>query len=120
MPVRCIVIDDSDGVLQSLGSLLEREGMAVVGLASTPAEGLRQIEEQRPDLALVDIDLGGDSGFDLVEEIVQRFPDSGPTTILISSHSEADFADLIRASPARGFLSKSELSAARIRALIDG
>ena len=40
--------------------------------------------------------------------------------ILISTHSEADFADLIAESPAVGFLSKSDLSADAIRELLGG
>ena len=65
-----------------------------------------------PDVTLVDIDLGGESGFDLVAGDRAR-PRRGRRRrmILISAHAEADFADLIAASPAVGFLSKSELSA---------
>jgi DNA-binding NarL/FixJ family response regulator len=118
MPVRCLVVDDSPALLESLHALLEREGLSVIATASTPDEALRQIEAERPDVALVDIDLGEHSGFDLVEEITRNHADACPATILISAHSEADFADLIAASPALGFLSKSELSAAGVRALI--
>jgi hypothetical protein len=40
--------------------------------------------------------------------------------ILISTHAEADYADLIEASPALGFLSKSALSGSAIRDLLQG
>jgi len=43
---------------------------------------------------------------------------SGPRLILISTHAEQDYADLIAASPAVGFLPKSALSAAAIRDLL--
>lgn len=120
MPVRCLIVDDSLGLLEAVRVFLEREGITVVGVASTPAEALRQIEELRPDVTLVDIDLGEESGFDLVQEIARDHGEAKPRTILISAHAEADFADLIAASPAIGFLSKSELSAAGIRALLEG
>jgi DNA-binding NarL/FixJ family response regulator len=119
MPLRCLIVDDSHALLQSLRTFLEREGLTVVAVASTPAEALQLVDEQRPDLALVDIDLGGDSGFDLAEEIARDHAHACRWTILISAHAEADFADLIAASPAVGFLSKSELSAAGIRALLE-
>jgi CheY-like chemotaxis protein len=118
MPLRCLIVDDSHGLVQSLRTFLEREGLSVVGVASTPDEALRQVDGQRPDVALVDIDLGGYSGFDLVEAIANNGAQEC-RTILISAHAEADFADLIAASPAVGFLSKSELSAAGIRALLE-
>jgi DNA-binding NarL/FixJ family response regulator len=120
MRLRCLIVDDSAALIDSLRSLLEREGLDVVGVASTPAEALRRIAEQRPDVALVDIDLGDASGFELVEEIARAHADAGPATILISAHEGADFADLIADSPALGFLPKSELSAAGIHALLDG
>jgi DNA-binding NarL/FixJ family response regulator len=119
MPLRCLIVDDSHGLVQSLRTFLEREGLTVVGVASTPADALRQVDEQRPDVVLVDIDLGAYSGFDLVKEIARDHADACRWTILISAHAEADFADLIAASPAVGFLSKSELSAAGIRALLE-
>jgi DNA-binding NarL/FixJ family response regulator len=58
MVLRCLLVDDSPHFLGAARSLLEREGLAVVGVASTGEEALAQIEEVRPDLVLVDIDLG--------------------------------------------------------------
>jgi hypothetical protein len=43
-----------------------------------------------------------------------------PVVILMSTYSEADFAELIAESPAAGFLPKSELSADAIRRIVDG
>jgi FixJ family two-component response regulator len=61
----------------------------------------------------VDIDLGGESGFDLARRL-DRDGDRSSSVILISTHGEEDFADLIAESPALGFLSKPRLSAAAI------
>src|SRR5918993_1025239 len=46
--------------------LLESEGLVVVGTPASGAEAVRIARELRPDLALVDIDLGEESGFDVV------------------------------------------------------
>lgn len=99
--------------------LLEREGLSVVAVASTSAEAVRQEQQLRPDVVLVDISLAGESGFDLARRLADAAAPH-PTVILISTHAEADFADLISKSPAAGFLSKSELSAQAIRQLADG
>lgn len=112
MPLRCLLVDDNAGFLQAAGTLLERQGVSVVGVASTGAEAVRRTRELRPDVVLVDIALGRESGLDVAREL----PD-GPIVILISTHSEADFADLIEETPAAGFLAKSELSADAIRRL---
>jgi len=113
MPVRCLIVDDNPAFLEAARVLLEREGMAVVGVASRSAEALSQAEKLRPEVVLVDIMLGPESGFELARRLVKSGRGRGKT-ILISTHSEADFADLIADSPAAGFLPKSELSASAI------
>jgi DNA-binding NarL/FixJ family response regulator len=115
--LRCLIVDDNRRFLDAARGLLEREGVAVVGVASTSAEALNQVQELQPDVTLVDIDLGGESGF----ELVRRLADLAPLRmILVSTHAEQDYADLIAASPAIGFVPKSALSAAAIQALLDG
>ena len=69
------------------------------------------MEELKPDVMLVDIDLGPESGFDLARRLVHSPGRRVARTILISTHDEADYAKLIAASPAIGFLPKSDLSA---------
>ena len=76
------------------------------------------VDEVRPDVTLVDIDLGAESGFDLASRLARAADGEPSRAILISTHAEADFADLIDASPAVGFLSKSDLSAEAIDAIL--
>jgi two-component system nitrate/nitrite response regulator NarL len=111
----CIIVDDSAQFLQAARSLLEREGVAVVGVAATCSEALQRVGELRPKVVLVDIDLGEESGFDVARHISKAVPAS---VILISTHAEDDLAELIAESPAAGFISKSELSAHAIQGLL--
>jgi DNA-binding NarL/FixJ family response regulator len=118
--LRCLIVDDSPHFLDAARGLLEREGVTVVGVASTGAEALRSVGTLRPDVTLLDIDLGGESGFDVA---VRLHRDAGlppSRVILVSTHSGQDYADLIAASPVVGFLSKSALSADAIRGLLGG
>jgi DNA-binding NarL/FixJ family response regulator len=69
----------------------------------------------RPDVALVDIDLGDESGFDVARRLAGADGAALSPVVLISAYPEGDFADLIAASPAVGFLSKSDVSATNIR-----
>ena len=91
--------------------------MATVAAATTSAQALALAHRQAPDLALVDIALGAESGFDLARRLADEF--DGSTVILVSTHDERDFARLIESSPAVGFVAKTELSAERIYELLD-
>ncbi len=113
MPLRYLLVDDNHAFLEAASVLLEREGVTVVGVASSIAEALRQARALRPDVILVDIGLGDESGFDLARLLAQDGQGGqgvGAEVILISTRAEADYAELIAESPAAGFLPKSELS----------
>jgi DNA-binding NarL/FixJ family response regulator len=115
--VRCLIVDDNARFCESTRGLLEDEGIVVVGVASTGAEAIRIAEELEPDVALVDIDLGDESGFDVARSLAAagRRP---PRVILISTHDEREVAELVDASPAIGFVAKIDLGGDAIRALL--
>jgi DNA-binding NarL/FixJ family response regulator len=116
--MRCLIVDDSPGFVHAARGLLECQGLSVVAVATTGVDALRLFEEMRPDVTLVDINLGGENGFELAERLHRvEWPTPSPV-ILISTHAAEDFADLIETSPAAGFLSKSDLTAAAIRELV--
>src|SRR5215475_5894036 len=94
MPVRCLVVDDNHDFLGTARELLERDGINVVGVASTGAEAYRSCRELRLDVALIDIDLGNESGFQVVRQIADQEGPRQPSMILISAYSEDDFADM--------------------------
>ena len=72
------------------------------------------------DVTLVDIDLGEESGLDLAYRLTTNPNIEASQVILISAYSEMDYADLIAASPAIGFLSKSELSSRSVQEALAG
>ena len=116
--LRCLIIDDNKLFQDAARSLLELGGITVVGVASNGAEALQRVEELRPDVTLLDVDLGGASGFDVAHRLHQETSPPRTPVILISTHREADYADLIAASPVVGFLPKSSLSANAVRDLL--
>jgi DNA-binding NarL/FixJ family response regulator len=105
--IRCLIVDDNEQFLDAARLLLEREGLAVVGVATTSAEALQLAEKLQPDVVLVDIRLGDERGFDLARQL------SG-TVILISTHGQPEYAEEIAASPAAGFIPKAQLSASSV------
>jgi DNA-binding NarL/FixJ family response regulator len=115
-----LIADDSWLFLEAARDRLEGEGLHVVGVAATSAEALRRAEELRPEVVLVDVMLGGESGLELARRLAARHRDGGPAVILISTYSAADFAGPIAESPAAGFLPKQELPADAIRRIVNG
>jgi two-component system, NarL family, nitrate/nitrite response regulator NarL len=117
MPLQCIIVDDYQPFLNIARAKLERQGMNVIGVASNGAEALQKARELSPDVALVDISLGTESGFDVARAIS---PHVG-SVILISTddhYEDDDYAELFAGSPAVGFLSKATLSADAITQLV--
>src|ERR1700748_2082375 len=70
MTLRCLIVDDSEAVLRAAADLLAGEGMIVAGVATNGADAVRLVEELEPDVVLVDIVLGAESGFDLVRRLI--------------------------------------------------
>ncbi|MFG2606406.1 response regulator transcription factor [Streptomyces sp. NPDC048514] len=116
--LRCLIVDDNQYFLSAARCLLEHQGITVVGLASDSAEALRLAERLRPDVTLVDIDLGIECGLELAGRLRSAAGPPPLPVILISSHAEEDYADLIEASPATGFVGKTVLSGDAIRAVL--
>jgi CheY-like chemotaxis protein len=120
--LRCLIVDDNPEFLDAASRLLREEGVDVPAVASTSAEALRLAQALRPDVILVDIDLDGEDGLEVARELVDgdgREGRDGTKVILISTHDEDEFADLIALSPALGFISKAALSGDSIRRLVD-
>ena len=113
-----MIVDDSADFREAARVLLEREGVHVVAVASTGEEALACAGELHPDVTLVDIDLNGESGFAVARKLVDDGGVDARSVILISAYAKEEFADLIEACPAVGFVSKSELSAEAIGALL--
>jgi DNA-binding NarL/FixJ family response regulator len=118
MALRCLIVDDNPEFLRAARDLLERQGISVVAVAATGEEAVARARDLRPDFALVDIELGEESGFALVQRLAAEDGDLARNLILISTHDADEFAELIEASPAAGFVSKSDVAADAIEALL--
>jgi DNA-binding NarL/FixJ family response regulator len=113
---RCLIVDDSDEFAASASRLLAAQGLDVVARASTGAHALRLVSTLAPDVALVDIDLGGEDGIALGSELAARAPST--RVVLISSHDREELDELIAHSGAVGFLPKTELGATAIARML--
>ena len=113
--VRALIVDDNEQFLAAARRLLEVGNIGVTGVA-TGAAAIRLAREQRPAIALVDVDLGDESGFDVAESLAAL--DDAPVVVLISTHAEHELSELVASSSAAGFLPKSQLDASALRAFL--
>lgn len=101
------IIDDHPAVRQGLISYLaERPDLEVCGEAEDAAGALTLIENDRPDLLIVDLSLEDGSGLELIKQIRARF--SGVRMIVYSMHDEKLFAERAIRAGAQGYVSKAE------------
>jgi DNA-binding NarL/FixJ family response regulator len=114
--LRCLIVDDSSDFIESASRLLEAQGVEIVGTASSGTDAVAIAESTHPDVALVDVQLGEESGL----ELARLFGDRAPSThvILISTHAREDLIEFLQDGPAVGFLPKTALSAAAITACL--
>jgi DNA-binding NarL/FixJ family response regulator len=117
MPLTCLIVDDSPEFLDAARQLLADEGVNVVGFAATSDQAVDKTLALAPDVALVDIDLGTESGFDVAQRLA-GLPHGGPPVVLISAESASELAELVDASGALGFVSKTDLAGDAIRELL--
>jgi CheY-like chemotaxis protein len=113
-----VVVDDNRSFADIASAHLERQGKRVLGVAETSAEAVELVAEVRPDVVLVDLMLGDESGLDLAQVLAGDGGRDAPIVILISACPPADVVDLIAASPVAGFLPKSELSSDAIGQIV--
>ena len=113
--LRCVIVDDNPAFVHAAAHFLGHQGIDIVGVAFTIGEALSCVRRLRPDVTIADIHL--ESGFELAERLCSE--PTSPAVILTSTHSELEFADMIAASPALGFVPKVDLSADSVRRLLD-
>lgn len=114
--VRCVIVDDNLSFQAAAKALLEDEGLPVVGVAANSAEALEAVADLRPDVVLVDVTLGRESGFTLARRLAAADPPV--PVIMISTRSEADLTELLQDAPVLGFVPKSQLSASEVQRLV--
>jgi DNA-binding NarL/FixJ family response regulator len=114
MSLRLVLIEDHEALREGLELLLGREGCEVVGTAGTAGEGLELIERLEPDVSLVDIRLGEESGIDLTRRLLET--DAERRVVLYTGSSDVELLVSGLDSGARGYALKegtpSELTGA--------
>ena len=117
MATTVLIVDDHPGFRASAKLLLQSEGFKVVGEAEDGRSAIEQSAALAPDLILLDVQLPDIDGFEVASRVSNNEP--RPAVILISSRDGGDFGPLVKASGARGFVGKAELSGESLRSVLD-
>lgn len=104
MKLRIVVIDDHTLFREGLQSLLSRHGIEVVASVSDGQEGIRQAQELKPDIVLLDMRMPGMSGLEVLKQL-QQYNFKSPVVMLTTSGDEHDLVEALR-NGAKGYLLK--------------
>lgn len=105
-PTGVFIVDDSASIRARLAELLVAMGdVAIVGEAASAPAAVDAILRVQPDSVLLDLDLGGSSGMDVLRSVVRQAP--GIVFVILTNHSEAQYRRACRLAGAAYFLDKS-------------
>ncbi|WP_432476131.1 response regulator [Nocardioides sp. GXQ0305] len=114
MRTSVLLVDDSPTFVDRARATLERGDLEVVGTADTGVAALAEAVRLQPAAILVDVQLGPESGFDVVRRMAQDERLQNSTLILMSTCHEDELRDLLDATPASAFLHKLDLTPSRV------
>lgn len=107
--VKFLIVDDHPIFRHGMACLIESDPRyRVIAQAGSTAEALERVEIEVPDIAVIDISLGKESGLDLLKELHARHPEV--RSLVVSIHDEAVYARRALRAHARGYLMKHETS----------
>ena len=111
-----LIVDDHADFRAAARELLEADGYAVIGEAADGAAALHKVEELRPAIVLLDIQLPDSNGFDVAARLAAG--PSPPVVVLISSRDAAAYGERVAQASVRGFISKLRLSGASLAEVV--
>ena len=113
---RILLVDDHEVVRLGLKSLLERHPQfEIVGEAASAREALEQVENNHPDVVVMDIRLPGTSGIEACEEITSRVPET--RVLMLTSYAEDEMLFSAIRAGASGYILKQIDGEELVRAL---
>jgi DNA-binding NarL/FixJ family response regulator len=104
---RVLIVDDHPIVRAGLRALLdEQPDLEACGEATTSREALEAVTRLKPDVALVDVALGGETGLELIGQLKAEVPNLA--VLVLSMHDELLFAERALRHGADGYVMKHE------------
>lgn len=115
--IQILLVDDHSVVRTGLRMLLENhKGLNVVGEAGGVDDALKIVNEVRPDVILLDLDLGGDSGVDLMPHLLEA-TDNQSRVILLTGLQDPDVHREAVRRGALGLVKKDQAADTLVKAI---
>ena len=103
-----LIVDDHPMLRRGLAALIESEpGLGVCGEAATCEAALKAVRAHQPDLVLVDLELDGSHGLDLIKAMKKHHPKI--PALVLSMHDESVYAERSLRAGALGYVTKQQL-----------
>ena len=116
MKYSVMIIDDHPLFSRGLAQLIETQSSYKVnGMAKDRKEALGMLEKVKPNLAIVDLNLGQEDGLELIKDISVINPST--KVLVLSMHDERFYAERALKSGARGYIMKQEAESQVINAI---
>lgn len=103
--IKVFIADDSRLIRDRVSGMLQASAMAVVGQGATPQACIDAILSLRPDVVVLDIQLEGGSGLQVLRAIRQSAPDTG--VVVFSHNANAAYRQRYLREGASHFLDKN-------------
>jgi DNA-binding NarL/FixJ family response regulator len=114
-PIKVLLVDDHRVLLWGLSKLIEtaRPQIELADLATCKSEALAAMQKHQPDVVLLDLDLGGESGLDLIPQLAGQ-----AAVIILTGLRDSASRERAVVAGARGVVHKSEPAAVILKAIV--
>lgn len=107
-PLRVFLVEDSVSVRERLMDFLEQPGeVEIVGYAETEAASVARLQQERVDVAIVDLNLKAGSGFGVISALRAQYPSAPPTIVVLTNYAFPEYEVACRERGADFFFDKS-------------
>lgn len=103
--MKILIVDDHELIRAGLSDALTKNGFEIIGEASSVAQALAMLNQYKPEITLVDINLGASSGIDLIEQAIAS--KSGSKFIVVTMHDDTATLETAKKAGATAFVTKS-------------
>jgi DNA-binding NarL/FixJ family response regulator len=111
----CLVVDDHPAVVDAVSRYLDHNGIDVIGHAREGDEALAKIEHSHPDVALIDLNMPGLDGVEVIRRAKRSSPDTA--SVVYTGHADTPTVDEALDAGARGLVLKAAPLPDLVRAL---
>lgn len=107
-PLRVFLVEDSVSVRERLVDFLSEPGeVEIIGYAETEAASVARLDQERVDVAIVDLNLKAGSGFGVISALRNKYPTAPPTIVVLTNYAFPEYEVACRERGADFFFDKS-------------